>query len=108
MSVHLYFGDEKNKKVYGSSAPPRYDITKVEVPSYLYFGSIDNTSKMDDGQYIIDRLPNVKEVVNIEGFDHWDFPFGKRAPAECYSALVKNLGEHEGMLSNIWNKFNIF
>ena len=105
---HFDFGNEKNIKNYGSSAPPRYDITKVEVPSYLYFGSVDNTSKVDDGQYIIDRLPNVKEVVNIEGFDHWDFPFGKRAPAECCSTLVKNLGEHEGVLNNIWNKFNIF
>ena len=105
---HFDFGDEENIKVYGSNTPPSYDITKVKVPAYLYFGSLDNTAKLDDGQYMIDRLPNIKEVVNIKDFDHWDFAFGKRAPEECYSVLIKSLGTHEGMLNNILNKFNIF
>ncbi|CAJ0947106.1 unnamed protein product, partial [Mesorhabditis belari] len=99
------FGSEKlNKQHYGQTTPPLYDVSKITVPTYLYWSDADWLADKKD---ITDHLlPNLQKNTLIENnyfddFNHLDFIWGQRAASEIYTPLIeKALRDVNGQKSN--------
>lgn len=79
------FEDEQmNMDVYGSPAPPDYNLTQVAVPTFLYYSTGDLTAPEENVFRLRAELPNVQEVFKVpsDDFTHVDF---------IYSAFVRKL-----------------
>ncbi|CAJ0568111.1 unnamed protein product, partial [Mesorhabditis spiculigera] len=81
-----------NKQHYGQTTPPIYDVSKIAVPTYLYWSDSD---WLGDKQDIQDHLlPNYNPKYLIENnyykdFNHLDFIWGQRAAAEVYTPIIE-------------------
>uniref|UniRef100_A0AC35UGS0 Lipase n=1 Tax=Rhabditophanes sp. KR3021 TaxID=114890 RepID=A0AC35UGS0_9BILA len=87
------FGSD-NFNHYGQSTPPIYDISLVNVPTYIYYGDDDwLADKMDIEDYILPNIPKqyLKEVVELASFNHLDFVIGLNAPSKIYIPMIKTI-----------------
>ncbi|CAG9795477.1 unnamed protein product [Diatraea saccharalis] len=86
------FGAELNKKVYGETQPPKYDMTAVTAPVALYYSEDDWLSHPKDVQRLKEDLPNVTEEYKIpqEYFTHMDFQFSNQAH-DVYVKLIESI-----------------
>jgi len=91
------YGSVQNLLKYGSLTPPCYDLTKVTVPTALYWGDNDWLADPTDIQilYQSNILPNVVvyKQVNWNGFNHADFIWAIDVKTLLYDdiiALAKN------------------
>ncbi|KAK0412032.1 hypothetical protein QR680_005992 [Steinernema hermaphroditum] len=92
MQKYDYESHSKNRKHYGMSKPPMYDITNVDVDTYLYWSELDWLADGKDVRSHI--LPNLnpkilKENNQLKDFNHMDFIWGLRAADEIYKPIMK-------------------
>lgn len=89
-SKYDYGSAAKNELHYHQSTPPSYDLTKVNVPTYLYWGQEDILADPTDVTYIANTLPasTLKGNQGFADFDHLDFIWGERAAAEVYAKIL--------------------
>lgn len=47
--IRRYNHEENNFKIYGRSTPPLYNVSKIEVPVFIYYSASDwlNTKQVD-------------------------------------------------------------
>jgi len=83
--------DAQNEAHYGQKTPPIYDLNQVHVPTYLFSGSNDWLADPTDVAQLLGTLPTPTIVGHVElnEFNHLDFIWGMRAPAEVYQPIVK-------------------
>lgn len=92
------YGKAKNQQVYGQKTPPTYDISKMEVPTALFWGDEDVLADPIDVNNVI--IPNVKNMIancELKGFNHLDFIWGLRAPLEIYWKIVNHIKHEEDL-----------
>ncbi|ETN70864.1 hydrolase, alpha/beta domain protein, partial [Necator americanus] len=85
------YGTKENKKKYGQANPPEYDFTQIQNPIYLYWGDSDWLADPQDiSGYLLPRIQHTL-VANTElnDYNHLDFIWGLRAPADIYYPIVK-------------------
>lgn len=60
---------------YGRLRAPDYDLSKVRVPTYLYYGPGDSIVHPRDVLHLSTQLPNVKSKLKVarSNFGHFDF-----------------------------------
>ncbi len=66
-----------------------YDLTKMEVPTALFWG--DNDWLADGEDVKNSAVPNIKNLLGdfeYADFNHLDFLWGLRAPKEVYSKII--------------------
>lgn len=85
-----------NKEHYGQDTPPAYDLSKVTVPTALYYGSHDDLADETDVQVLIDQLPDstVVHADLVMDFAHLDFTWGKDANTKVYASLMEQLAKY--------------
>lgn len=78
---------------YGTLKPPKYELNKVNIPVYLYYGKNDWLAAMPDLQKLIDQLPNIAKLypVPFEKFNHGDFLFAVDVDKLVFHELLKDL-----------------
>jgi len=91
------YGAQKNKLIYGSSEPPRYDLSKMQVPTYLIRSENDLTSTKEAIEKFNATLPETVKpydiyVVKHDKFNHIDFVWAKDVVPLLYDHLVKFIG----------------
>lgn len=76
---------------YGSFTPPEYDVSKITVPSYLYYGKNDAQSNYNNVLLLGERLGNTAGIYQIEreSFNHFDFIWAADARVQLYDKLVE-------------------
>lgn len=86
---HLYY---TNSLRFIQSTPPIYDIHKVNAPTYLYWGTEDWLGDPTDvREHILPGIPTQYLAGNflLNDFNHVDFIWGERAPAEIYQPMIE-------------------
>uniref|UniRef100_A0A7E4USS0 Abhydro_lipase domain-containing protein n=1 Tax=Panagrellus redivivus TaxID=6233 RepID=A0A7E4USS0_PANRE len=90
------YGEAGNMRIYGQPVPPAFPIEKIRVPMYLYYSDSDWLATAPDVEdYLLKKLnPNyVKETKRYSDFNHNDFLWGLRAPAEIYAPIMAHIEE---------------
>uniref|UniRef100_A0A914W2Q3 Lipase n=1 Tax=Plectus sambesii TaxID=2011161 RepID=A0A914W2Q3_9BILA len=87
--MYDYGSAGKNQEHYGQSTPPLYDLTKVDVPTYLYWGQLDWLADPTDIQTnLLTKLPHIVQNNHFSDFNHWDFIWGLAATDRIYSPII--------------------
>jgi len=84
------YGAIRNLFRYGRRTPPRYDLSRVRVPTYLYYGANDLLATPTDVNRLARRLSNVRRLVQMpdERWSHTDFTYARDARTRLYQELV--------------------
>ncbi|XP_017888742.1 lipase 3-like [Ceratina calcarata] len=78
-----------NMKKYGQIHPPDYDLAKVKLPVYIYYGSNDILVAPEDTRKLYEKLPNAQKfLVPYEYFTHLDFLWGKHVDIWVYNQVL--------------------
>lgn len=94
IAMYDYGNEDENKKHYGQSTPPVYDMTKIpnDLPLYLSYGGQDMLSDSNDVKLLLDSLKEHegdKLVVQyIENYAHADFVMAVNATQAVYDPLM--------------------
>ncbi|XP_044736861.1 lipase 3-like [Chrysoperla carnea] len=85
------YGTEKNLKLYGDVKPPLYDLSKVTLPTAMYYSRGDFIVNTKDVRQIAKLLPNLVGVYEVpkKSFNHNDFLWAKDAKELVYNDLIK-------------------
>lgn len=66
------YGSEENLKIYNSTKPPSYNLCKITVPTFVYYGTNDNYMKSREIEKFISTMPNIQEL-NELACNHLEF-----------------------------------
>lgn len=68
-----------NLKIYGTPTPPKYDLSKIDVPVYLMAGTSDTLATPIDVQLLVNQLVNSPKVWYKQyNAGHLTFIWGKK------------------------------
>ncbi|KAL0272957.1 UNVERIFIED_CONTAM: hypothetical protein PYX00_005748 [Menopon gallinae] len=90
------YGKKGNLKVYRQSEPPSFNISQVQVPTYLYYGPNDLfVSERDLFKFAL-QLPNLKGLYRIPfaKFNHIDYMWAKVANTLLYPNLMNVIDQY--------------
>ncbi|KAK9878702.1 hypothetical protein WA026_023401 [Henosepilachna vigintioctopunctata] len=90
------YGPDKNNRIYGSTTPPLYDLSKIRAPVALFSSKNDMYFNPKDEEKLEEMLSNVvyKHLVEDELFNHADFLFAKDSIELVYSHMVKLMKQY--------------
>lgn len=80
-------GTPGNMNRYGSDDPPFYDISEIDTPVVMLYGSEDTIIDPDDVDWAAKQLPNVKKMM-IDGYNHLDFIIATDAAESVYNKII--------------------
>ncbi|KAI9090104.1 hypothetical protein K1719_028800 [Acacia pycnantha] len=89
-----YTDKDENKKKYGQSFPPPYEMSRIpnNLPLFLSHGGADALSVVEDVKLLLKDLQGHdpdKLVVNfVDEYAHMDFVFGVNAKQLVYDPLI--------------------
>ncbi|XP_034240332.1 lipase 1-like [Thrips palmi] len=91
------YGAQRNRQIYGSRLPPRYNLTNVRAPTYLYYSVSDGLVSMLDVEELVENLPSVKvlELHKVGGnqFSHLDYILASE-DSDLYQSILKSLDKY--------------
>ncbi|RMZ96707.1 lysosomal acid lipase cholesteryl ester hydrolase-like [Brachionus plicatilis] len=82
------YGSKENLIQYNQTTPPQYDISKVRVPTALYWAKNDWLADPVDLEYIRKNLPNIVDDYEIMDWDHLDFVWAVNAKEHLYNRII--------------------
>ncbi|XP_046648322.1 gastric triacylglycerol lipase-like [Daphnia pulicaria] len=87
------FGPVGNYLRYKKFRPPPYDLGKVKVPVYLFYGENDRLVTPKDIEWLASKLPNVKELVKVDDkyYNHASFLISKNNNVLLNNQLISFL-----------------
>ncbi|KAM9061531.1 gastric triacylglycerol lipase-like [Sarcophilus harrisii] len=84
------WGSEKeNFAHYNQTIPPKYNVSKMKVPTALWSGGKDLLADPED---VSDLIPQIRSKIyhkTLPDYNHLDFIFGIDAPQEIYYEIIK-------------------
>uniref|UniRef100_T1JB83 Lipase n=1 Tax=Strigamia maritima TaxID=126957 RepID=T1JB83_STRMM len=85
------FGEKQNKKVYGQSTPPIYNLSDITSKVVLFWGENDLLSSSSDISWLGDNLQNLvlKYRVADKNFSHVDFLWAIDVKTLLYDKLIE-------------------
>jgi len=86
-----YGSGAKNQQHYHLNKPPVYDVTKMQVPVVMYTGDLDWLADPEDVKRLIPNLRSLDHHVALQGFNHFDFIWGLRAPPLIYWPIIDDV-----------------
>ncbi|KAL0869543.1 hypothetical protein ABMA27_005810 [Loxostege sticticalis] len=87
------YGSTENVRRYGSSQPPKYNLSNIVAPVSLWYSEADWMSHPTDVSELYSKLNNAIDIykVPIERFNHLDFLWAKDFKNIIYQRLRKLL-----------------
>jgi len=87
------YGSTKNRQHYGQPTPPQYDLSQIEVPTYIFYSDDDWLAPKSDVEGFIPKLRNVVKKTFLRQFNHLDFIWGMRATEEIYWPIIRHIDQ---------------
>ncbi|XP_031347101.1 lipase 1-like [Photinus pyralis] len=85
------FGQQQNLIRYGQASPPKLDLTKVTLPSALYYSKQDALSAAKDVELLAADLRNLVRLHLVEGYSHLDYLWAKNVNVDLYQYVVETI-----------------
>ncbi|KAJ8972994.1 hypothetical protein NQ317_002274 [Molorchus minor] len=82
---------------YKQLISPEYPLENVTVPVAIFNGGNDVLVSPPDIPLLVQRLPNVVNSTQIDGFNHLDFMIGRDAPSLVYSVVISLMNSYSGL-----------
>lgn len=92
--------EEENQAAYGSSIPPTYDLTAINVPVALYWGTEDWFADTEDVLSIIPKLKTLIKTKELKRWDHLEFLYGSEASRTLYLEIAHMILDNEEKLNS--------
>lgn len=92
---HFDHGPEANIARYGQVTPPSYDLSKISIPTALFYGGQDALATEDDVKRIREEM-NPERIIHVQLqplYAHMDFTWAMNAHDEVYRDVVRLLQE---------------
>ncbi|XP_034474175.1 lipase 1 [Drosophila innubila] len=89
------YSSNKNMVLYREHLPPRYNLSLVTVPTFVYYSSNDLLCHPHDVESMCDDLGNVtgKYLVPMKEFNHMDFLWAIDVRKQLYNRMLQVLGK---------------
>ncbi|XP_066998920.2 lipase 3 [Anabrus simplex] len=90
------YGWLKNLAVYGSTTPPKYDMSKITAPIALMYGMNDDLGAPGDVATLNKELPNVISYYKVadEQFGHLDFLWAIHGKSLLYNEILNLMAKY--------------
>uniref|UniRef100_A0A0R3RFS2 Abhydro_lipase domain-containing protein n=1 Tax=Elaeophora elaphi TaxID=1147741 RepID=A0A0R3RFS2_9BILA len=101
MQAYNYESVKQNQLHYGRDSPPIHNVSSIDVPIYLYWSKGDWLATAADIQKsLLSVLPNssIKTSQEFEDYNHLDFIWGLRAPADIYQPIISIIHKDKGKI----------
>ncbi|CAL8068154.1 unnamed protein product [Orchesella dallaii] len=89
------FGRKRNLELYGMENPPQYELGRLKVPTYIFYGEADNFITPRDLAKTRDAIPStyMKGFHRVDWplFNHVDFLMAKDADVLVYNKILRTL-----------------
>ena len=93
------YGEAGNMFHYGQPTPPNYDISKINIPVYLFAGEYDKLADPVDVEYLKSQLTGVPKLYyKSYEFGHCTFVWGKNVTA-FFNDMLNVLQGEESVIS---------
>lgn len=89
------YGFVGNMWRYGTYKAPEYAISKLEVPTVLFWGGKDLLADPEDVQTLIPKIKNLKGNYFDPEMDHLDYIWGSNAADGVYSPIIRMIRKDE-------------
>ncbi|KZC09174.1 Lipase 3, partial [Dufourea novaeangliae] len=84
-----------NMKQYGHIRPPKYNLDRIKMPVYIFYGSNDEFVSVKDINKLYNMMPNAERfLVPYKWFTHLDFMWAKNVDTMLYNRLVSLMERH--------------
>ncbi|XP_062142657.1 lipase 1 [Drosophila sulfurigaster albostrigata] len=89
------YSSNKNMVLYREHLPPRYNLSLVTVPTFVYYSTNDLLCHPSDVESMCDDLGNVtgKYLVPMKDFNHMDFLWAIDVRKQLYNRMLQVLGK---------------
>ncbi|XP_011155911.3 lipase 3 [Solenopsis invicta] len=83
----------QNKKIYGSSTPPIYDVSKIKAPVHLYYSKNDWLANVKDVEKLHSQLgnPSGKTLIADKKFNHVDYMWAIDVKKFVYDLILAEM-----------------
>lgn len=89
------YGSEKDNLLhYNQSVPPVYNVSTINIPTYVYSGENDWLADRQDVNDLIAQLRSLKSHKEIAKWEHLDFIWAVDANVLLYKEIVQILEKH--------------
>ena len=89
-----YGSPQKNHLHYNQTTPPEYDISRMNVPTAIFWSGKDWLADPVDVQYILENLPNIIFQKYVPEYNHLDFVWGLTANELIYNDLLNTMRKY--------------
>ncbi|XP_055902274.1 lipase 3-like [Eupeodes corollae] len=94
------YGFLRNIVVYGRFTPPEYNLSKVKVPIFLYYGDNDYLSHPVDVHRLMSYLPNLKKAFRVpdKDWNHLDYLWANNVKEMIFDKILENVNAMESLV----------
>lgn len=93
--VRFDHGTNINKKLYGTSQPPKYKLKNISAPIILYYSLNDLLVEPSDVELLVKEIPIVREkyLITYKDFSHTDYMWAIQVQKFLYYPMVKRMAK---------------
>jgi len=98
MQMYDFGSAKENIARYGQPDPPLYNLSRLNVPTYLFYSDSDwLADPIDVNNSLLNVISGkfLKFTKKLPNFNHLDFIWGERAAEEVYSEIIKYAQQYE-------------
>jgi pimeloyl-ACP methyl ester carboxylesterase len=89
------YGYFENKRIYGQSSPPEYEVSKMTIPTVVLYSSADwLATKKDIEGFLLPRLKTLIDARDYTNLQHLDFVWGKNVYQTVYRDVLNYLSKY--------------
>jgi pimeloyl-ACP methyl ester carboxylesterase len=92
--MYNYDSSSANLAHYNSSTPPNYDVTKMTVPTALFYGGRDGFADETDVDRLIPQLQSLVFTHYEPDYEHLDFVWGMNAYEKIYNLIIELVNKY--------------
>ncbi|KAJ3640680.1 hypothetical protein Zmor_027226 [Zophobas morio] len=89
-------GEARNLEIYGTKEPTSYPLENIKVPVHIVHGANDNIDCPTANEKLYNTLSKNSTVYGklmVEGFNHFDFLYGRYRNEKVYSKILQILDD---------------
>ncbi|GLV35379.1 Lipase 4 [Carabus blaptoides fortunei] len=83
------YGPEANLRIYNSTVPPDYNLSKITAPVALFYSDNDYQSNATDTEHLYKELGNPVAKVLIDKISHYSFFHGRHIREMLYNKVIE-------------------